>query len=272
MFQRIRINRLGVVILGAILYVVVAADAGATENTETLAARLTDHADFRVRTQAALALGSSREARAVDPLCRGLSDSNAAVRSASAAALGKLKLGGQACLGARIAVETADAVKKACLRALIAIEEERVKLQLTEQTRYYVAIGKTSDLTGRAGSDVDAMIRAAMADALGTREGYVVAPEAETPAQSKKRLAKFKRVKGLFLAPSVKPIEYAGGSLSVRVELAIFTYPTKVLRGMLPVKLTQPGVRAKERSSEDGLVRAAAERAVVKLSENIGRI
>jgi len=237
-----------------------------------LAARLTDHTDFRIRTQAALALGSSGEARAVDPLCKGLSDPNASVRSACAAALGKLKLGGQTCLRARIAVEAEGSVRKACSRSIGVLEEALVKSKLTAATRYYVAIGKTSDLTGRAGNEVDQMVRAAMAEALWSREGYVVAPEAETSTQSKKRLAKFTRIKGVFLAPSVKPIEYAGGSLSVRVELAIFTYPTKVLRGMLPVKLTQTGVREKERSSEDGLIRAAAERAAVKLSENIGRI
>jgi hypothetical protein len=259
-------------IIGTALCLLLTVNAWATESVDTLAARLTDHTDFRVRTQAALALGSSGEARAVDPLCKGLSDPNASVRSACAAALGKLKLGGQACLRACLADEAAGAVRKACSRSLGVLEEERVQSRLTATTRYYVAIGTTSDSSGRSGKEVDQMVRAAMAEALWAREGYVVAPEAETPAQSKKRLAKFTRIKGVFLAPSVKPIEYTGSSLSVRVELAIFTYPTKVLRGMLPVKLTQTGVREKERSSEDGLIRAAAERAAVKLSENIGRI
>jgi hypothetical protein len=259
-------------IVGASLCLLLAVDAWATESVDTLAARLTDHTDFRVRTQAALALGSSGQVGAVDPLCKGLSDPNASVRSACAAALGKLRLGGQACLRARLGVETQDGVRKACSRSLGALEEERVKSKLTEATRYYVAIGKTSDSTGRAGNEVDQVVRAAMAEALWSREGYVVAPEAETSAQSRKRLAKFTRIKGVFLAPSVKPIEYSGGSLSVRLELAIFTYPTKVLRGTLPVKLTQTGVREKERSSEDGLIQAAAERAAAKLSENIGRI
>jgi hypothetical protein len=259
-------------IIGTALCLLLAVDAWATESVDALAARLTDHADFRVRTQAALALGSSGEAGAVEPLCKGLSDPKASVRSACAAALGKLKLGGQACLRARLAIEAEGAVKKACSRSLGVLEEERVKSKLNAATRYYVAIGKTSDLTGRSGNEVDQMVRTAMAEALWSREGYVVAPEAETSAQSKKRLAKLPRIKGVFLAPSVKPVEYAGGSLSVRVELAIFTYPTKVLRGMLPVKLTQTGVRDQERSSEDELIRAAAERAAVKLSENVGRI
>src|SRR5262245_45547724 len=58
--------------------------------------------DFRVRTQAALALGASKSKRAVDPLCRGLEDSNQTVRAASAAALGKLKQGGEDCLSKRL--------------------------------------------------------------------------------------------------------------------------------------------------------------------------
>ncbi len=46
--------------------------------------------DFRVRVQAAFALGNTRDAAALDPLVRALADPNPAVRAASAAGLARL--------------------------------------------------------------------------------------------------------------------------------------------------------------------------------------
>src|SRR5262245_6995446 len=67
--------------------------------------------DLRVRTQAALALGSSKNAAAVPPLCAGLSDESYIVRMASALALSKLRLGGSQCLRERLALEKVSSVQ-----------------------------------------------------------------------------------------------------------------------------------------------------------------
>src|SRR5688572_7268425 len=72
---------------------------------ERLIDTLKNGADFRVRTQAALALGASKNQGAVAPLCSGLSDPNTTVRAAAALALGKLALGGTECLTARLNTE-----------------------------------------------------------------------------------------------------------------------------------------------------------------------
>ncbi|HEY5959258.1 MAG TPA: HEAT repeat domain-containing protein, partial [Polyangiaceae bacterium] len=77
--------------------------------------------DFRVRTQAALALGSTKDAKVVQPLCSALSDPKSAVRAAAAAALGKLALGGEDCLSEREAKEQSDSVKAAIQKALVAV-------------------------------------------------------------------------------------------------------------------------------------------------------
>src|SRR5262245_36442837 len=79
---------------------------------------LKNGADFRIRTQAALALGASKNGGAVEPLCASLSDANTTVRTAAAAALGKLNLGGSECLNARLASEQSESVKAAIQRAL----------------------------------------------------------------------------------------------------------------------------------------------------------
>jgi HEAT repeat protein len=70
------------------------------DSTATAIRELATNSDFRVRTQAALSLGSSDDNKAVEPLCRALDDSKSAVRAAAAAALGKLGRGGTDCLSA----------------------------------------------------------------------------------------------------------------------------------------------------------------------------
>src|SRR5436190_1999448 len=73
--------------------------AYADTRTSFFAQELRSNEDYRVRTQAALALGASGDDAAIKPLCDGLKDTNASVRTAAAAALGKLgKSGGTSCL------------------------------------------------------------------------------------------------------------------------------------------------------------------------------
>lgn len=57
---------------------------------DALSTRLKESQDFRVRVQAALELGRSKEADALEPLTDALDDTNPSVRAAAAAALGKL--------------------------------------------------------------------------------------------------------------------------------------------------------------------------------------
>jgi len=245
--------------------------ARAADRVDALAARLLKHDDFRVRVQAALALGTSADQRAVKPLCESLADSSSTVRAAGAAALGRLRRGGQACLKKRLGEETSDTVKKVLVRSLELVQKGDEEPGLTEATRYYIAIGDITDSTGRE-SRVDSLVRSAMASVVLTRQEYAVAPERESPQQAKKRLTKFRKTKGFFLSPTISAPQYSDGKLSVKVEIAIFTYPSKALKGMIPVKLTQSGVSSPDGATEDGLIRAAAERAVQKFAENIDRI
>ena len=61
-------------LLAASLSATVATPAGADSKTDSLIAQLRTSDDFRVRTQAALALGVSGDAVAVNPLCTALAD------------------------------------------------------------------------------------------------------------------------------------------------------------------------------------------------------
>lgn len=249
--------------------------AQAEDRVSRLADQLANSDDFRVRTQAALALGASKSKRAVQPLCSGLDDASTTVRAAAAAALGKLNLGGGACLKRHLGQESSSSVKATIRKALALIEaggEAPEGPAVDASTRYYIAIAKTADKTGRSGSQIDGMVRSSMQKAVQSLDGYVVAPSNETASAAREVVAKFKKIKGFYLAPKVMPPQYNGGNLVVKVEISIFTYPDKTLRGSLPIKLTQQDVSSKDTAAEDELIRMAAERAIQKFSENVDRI
>jgi hypothetical protein len=223
---------------------------------------LKNGSDFRVRTQAALALGASHSPRATAALCGGLADPNDTVRAAAAAGLGKLQLGGSDCLNARLAHEPSPIVKSAIQRAL-----EQVKGGATPtigpSTKFYISIGKTTDKSGRKGDGIDQLVHASMAGAASAL-AVVIAPDSESADDAKKVLAAHKNVRAFYLSPKVGPIEYGPDTLKVRLEIAIFTYPDKSLLGNFAVPLTQQGVSGKDPDSEDDLVKMAAERALQK--------
>ena len=246
--------------------------AHARDRVDKLIDQLESSEDFRVRTQAALALGASKTKRALSPLCKALEDSNTTVRAASAAALGKLRLGGRECLQKRLAGEPNASVKASIKKAIgLVAPAGSAEPAITSSTRYYLAIGKTTDKTGRNGSEVDGIVRAAMLRTAAGIEGYAVAPDGETAPQAKKRLGKFKKLKAFFFLPRVASPKYADSNLTVKLEVAVFTYPDKALRGTYSVNFTQENVSSQDTEAENDLIRIAAERAVEKFDANATR-
>ncbi len=249
------------------------AGVASAEDVGTLIKRLASSDDFRVRTQAALALGASKNKRAVKPLCKALEDSSTTVRAASAAALGKLRLGGKDCLENRLGEESSSSVKSTIKKALARLGGgDSDGPTIDAKTEVYIAIAKTTDKTGRSGGDVDDMVRAAMSKAATSISGYAVAPKSESTGEAKKLLATYKKAKAFYLSPTVQKPDYNGGNLTIKVEVAIFTYPGKALKGSVPVKLTQQDVSGSDKGAEDELIKMAAERAVEKFSKNVDRI
>jgi hypothetical protein len=233
-------------------------------DVDHLVQNLATGSDFRIRTQAALALGASKSQRAVEPLCAGLADSNATVRAASAAALGRLRLGGSECLQRRLVSESNDTVKSAIQKALDPV--------FTSDTKYYLAIGKTADKTGRSGDEVDGIVHSAMASAANSLSIYAVAPMGETVVDAKRRLGGHGNVKPFFLSPRIGPPDYSGGNLTVRLEIAMLSYPEKNLLGSYTTKLTEPGVTPPDRDRENDLIKTAAVRALDKFPQYAARI
>jgi hypothetical protein len=244
--------------------------AQGTGDVDRMIDNLKNGGDFRVRTQAALALGASHSQRATQPLCAGLTDPNITVRAAAAAGLGKLQLGGSECLTARLAEEPSPIVKSAIQRALEQVQGGAAPV-IGPGTKFYISIGKTTDKSGRSGDGIDRLVRQGMQGASGPL-GIAVAPSTETAEAAKKVLVAHKGLRSFYLSPRVGPIEYSGGNLKVRLEVAIFTYPEKAMLGNFTVPLTQEGVSGKDLASEDDLVKMAAERAIEKFPAIAARI
>jgi hypothetical protein len=256
--------------LVAVVLLVLTRAAFAADSVDKFITQLKSSDDFRVRTQAALALGASKNKKAVDALCKGLDDSSTAVRAASAAALGKLKLGGTKCLEQRLGEESNAAVK-ASIQKAIALVGAGDEPALSSKSKYYVAIGKVSDKTGRDAGEVDKLVRTAITGSVGSFEGYVLAPQDETSAQATKRMAKFKQLKAIYLSLKIPAPTYAGNKLSVKCDVAVFTYPGKALKGMYTVKRSMKDVSSEDAQAENQLIRAAAEGALETFSQNAER-
>jgi hypothetical protein len=233
-------------------------------STSKLIQSLQTSDDSRVRTQAALSLGGSNSSEALVPLCNALDDDNAAVRAAAAAAIGRLHRGGDDCLERRRKAEK-DATVKSAIKKAIDVLRSEPEPEFTSATRFYVAVGRTTDNTNRSGNEVNAIVRKAMHEAAEASTNILMAPASETTAQAAKRLASHKSVKGLFLLPRVGAPQYADKNLKIRVEVAYFTYPDKALLGMLGIPLSAQGVRSKSPDIEDQLIEAAAGRAIEKV-------
>jgi hypothetical protein len=234
--------------------------AQGTGDIDRMIENLRSGSDFRVRTQAALALGASKSPRATQPLCSGLADENTTVRAAAIAALGKLQQGGVECLEARLALEQNEQLKTAIRQSLALVKNGPAPV-IGPDTKYYVSIGKLADKSGRTGDGVERMMRGKMLAAAGAL-GIAVAPLVETPEEAKKRIASKTGLKAFFLSPRFSPIQYVDGSLKVRLDIAVFTYPDKNMIGSVAVPLTQQGTTDKDMASEDELINMASERAM----------
>ncbi len=221
--------------------------------------------DYRVRTQAALALGASGDETAIKPLCDALTDQNASVKTAAAAALGKLaKPASLKCLEAAIAKETVPAIKTTMQKSIdglkAASSTSAAPPPPSKDTKFYVAIEITNK-TSRPAAEIDAVVRAAMQAKLVSKAGYAVAPKGETVAQGG-QIVKSKKLKGFVLMATVEAPAYASGSLSVKFNVAMATYPDKSIQASFSPKLTQSNTPSSDTKSEDALFKMCAESAV----------
>jgi hypothetical protein len=230
--------------------------------------------DFRVRTNAALALGATNDDTAVDPLCGGLSDSSEVVRQASAVALKRLaRSSAGGCLKDREKVETVDAVRSAIAKAIEAIGgggdsgggDDPIKEN--PHAKYYIALSTVANSTGRSQPEVEKLVLKAIRSKLDGAGTVQLAPMKETPDAARDKM-KTKKLKGFYLAIAVDRFDYSDGNLRVKVKIGVFTYPGKALMGNVDKSLTAQGVSSPDRGSEDKLMEMAAGLASEQFAQN----
>lgn len=187
----------------------------------------------KVRSQAALGLGSSDDPEALKPLCAALKDPSEQVRAASAQALGKLKeLAGLECLKARKS-ET-DAATKAAIQASI----EALQAFKDRTPRVYVQLSGVKDKTGKLKPEVLKVTEARMKRKL-TQVGALLAPTKESKAAAQGVLRKH-GIQGFRLQAEIHATE--GGGL--RVSVVCIGYPDQSLLG--DVELQASGAKPEE--------------------------
>jgi hypothetical protein len=231
--------------------------------------------DFRVRTNAALALGATNDDTAVEPLCGGLSDSSEVVRQASAVALKRLARSSAAgCLKEREKVETVEAVKTAITRALESVGgggdhggggDDPIKEN--PNAKYYIALSTVANSTGRGQTEVERVVLHAIRQKLDGAGTVQLAPMKETADAAREKMSK-KKLKGFYLAIAVDRFDYSDGNLRVKVKIGVFTYPGKSLMGNVDKTLTAQGVSHGDKASEDKLMDMAAGLASEQFAQN----
>jgi len=260
MNRRAPLLRYAFVLLTALAPALARADAA---SVATLIRQLKTGADDRVRAQAALGLGASGDGAVVRPLCDALRDRGPTVRTAVAAALGKLRdPDAVPCLEAAKAKETTPAVKGQ-------IEQSLVLLAATgaagapppagSETKYYVAL-EIKNNTSRSADEIEALIREAMQNKILEHKAFAVAPRGETPIQGAK-IVKAKRLKGFLLVVTVEPPVYAKDKLSQPFRVSVWSYPDKSLKRDYPTGASTPAAKP-DRAAEDILLNACVEDSV----------
>jgi HEAT repeat protein len=233
--------------------------------------------DFRVRTNAALALGATSGDDAVAPLCGALTDPSEVVRQAVAVALRRLaRSASLECLRRRSALETNASVKLQIQRAIEAIESSGgpssgpsagAGAAYVANAKYYVSISPIVNNTARAQADVERLVHDAIASKLAQLGSYQLAPPGESNEAAKAAVGA-RKLKGFYLGVSVDKLDYSDGNLRVRVKIAVFSYPGRDLRGEVPAGATLPGARPGDRGAEEQLIGLVASRAAELFAEN----
>jgi HEAT repeats len=266
--------------LGALFVLVlllVSAAAQGDSRVDFLSERLHSD-DFRVRTNAALALGATNDDAAVSPLCGALSDSNDVVRRAAVEALKRLSRSSSLdCLRRRASVEPSGSIKSQIQRAIESIDSggggaggssgNGGPPPLVANAKFYVSISPVTNNTTRPTGEIDQIVEDAIKGKLSSLGGYQLAPGGEAPDAARATISK-RRLKGYYLSVAVEKFDYSDNDLRVRIKIAVFSYPGKDLRGEVPAGATMSGTSPGNKSAEDQLMRAVAESATEKFAQN----
>ena len=229
-------------VLTCIALLSVAVAAPARPKVSALAEQLKSSEDFRLRVQAALDLGATRDERALPHLVAALDDRSASVRAAAAAALGKL--GDRRGVPAleRHASDSSDAVRAEVRSALSRLSPSE---QQPESQRILVKLAVVRNSTRVKSPAMEREVWSESRKKLDELPGVrVLSSDAAAPADPVAPV--------VMLTPSVQKLAAArdGDSIvySASVEYIVHTMPDEAIMGRLSGSAS---AAATEREAQD---------------------
>ncbi len=213
-------------ILIALLALTVSGSALADKAIERLAERLHQGSDFRVRVQAALELGKTKQSEARPHLEEALDDENAAVRAASAAALKVLGDPDAIPALSKHQKDKSAAVRSAIKASIDALRDAQRK-QKAERPTVLVTLGKISNGSGVRSAAIVKQLGAASREQFGKLPGVVL----DGQATKSKKLPEV-LVSGR-LATLSRKTEGSQVVITVKVEYIVHAMPGRTIRGKI---------------------------------------
>jgi len=213
--------------------------ARADFRSEYMVRLLTTSSSFRVRAQAALALGDmSPEPEVLQSLTAALDDRESSVRVAAANSL--RRLGDPSALPAlRAATTQGDAVFTRSVRAAIRDLESAAPASAAAPpevpagpARYYVGIGAPGTNVSDLPPALLDQMREFLVQRVATVEGVVVAPPGESNSAAG-RAIRSRRLVGFYLDSTITSVGERGGGTRADVSIILNTYPGRSMRAML---------------------------------------
>jgi hypothetical protein len=249
-------------------------DVSAEGKVSFLADQLKNNDDFRVRTKAALSLGTSNDGSAVKPLCSCLDDGSEveSVRVACAAALGKLKkAGSDTCLKSH-ASDSSSKVKEQVNASLKSLggsipsdgggsggdQCPATPAPTKAKAKYYVGVA-VNNKTSRPDSEIKSMIAKEVRCKLLSQGRFKLASDDQTDPKSMGVVVKKEKLDGYYLQMQVDPIKYDQGQLKISMKLTIMT-ESRDLKGEATKTLAMPGMTSPSKDDEDDLLKMAAQK------------
>ncbi len=256
--------------------------ARADERSDYLVRLLQTSTAFRVRTQAAISLGSGLpEASVTAALAAALRDENAAVRAAAANSLGRV--GDASALTAlRTAERDSEAVVRTAATAAIAAIQARgtggrttgggtaggttgggttgggATTAPSGPPRFYVGIGRPN-VTGTLSPALVATVRSTVERRLGSIGGVVVAPDGESVADAQRELRR-RSLAGYYLDISITVEVLPTSAVRARVSVVVQDYPGRNVRSMLSGSATISGASSADSTLLDAAIGSALNR------------
>lgn len=261
MFVRVlRILRVGVAALVLCLCAICGTpSAQADSKSDFLVRMLSTSSQFRVRAQAALALGANDEPAVIQALIRALRvDDHPAVRAASASALERLRPA-SSLSALKAALRDKDKTVRAAAQRAVNQVEKRVASAAVQPPSipvvpsgpgkgsvFYVGVGLPGSQVSNLSASLLRSLREHLSREVVQISGVRLAPENESRTAAEREL-RAQKMTGYFIDSSVTSLETKpDGSIRAQVSVVVGTYPGRDMRAMLSGAATVSGAGSGE--------------------------